>query len=380
MVAQKLLSASKKSRHGLKRLMMVCLDRTIQLTQRSCLLASQPSAFRNAILTSASHGDEASGLGFSRAYSISLCPQVIYTRSNLLPALVSSKVHAQLEFLAVGNSWIFSNDPNGDIGADRLGELRRIPGGREDIFSDKSIDLRSSRSLMKFLKVAADAEAHDNVFKEWGSKPLPEYLSSLFSIPPALQAPLLALTQSPDPPTQTLTSDALPRIHRHLTSIGLFGPGFASVLPKWGGLAEIAQVACRAGAVGGGVYVLDKGIKNVKENDTPLHEDQEVLNAEEPSRLTVELQGGEQVKAYWLVGSSEDLPDSQEPPSTQLETSQSSHSITIFSSLLSPLFHLPAEGAPSPAAAVVVFPSGSLSLDIPDAAVEIPRLPDSPLK
>ena len=41
----------------------------------------------------------------------------------------------------------------------------------------------------------------------------------------------------------------------------MFDPGFGSVISKWSGLVEIAQVACRAGAVGGGVYVLNKGFE-----------------------------------------------------------------------------------------------------------------------
>jgi len=323
-------------------------------------------------LTKASGNDGTLGLGFSRAYSISFCPQLIYTRSNLLPALVSSKVHAQLEFLAVGSWWIFSNDAGGSLAEGQLEKLRRIPGGREDIFSDKSIDLRSSRSLMKFLKIAADAEMHDTILAEWGSRSISEYLASQFSISPTLQAPLLALTSSPNTPAMTLTSYALPRIHRHLTSIGLFGPGFGSVLPKWGGLSEIAQVACRAGAVGGGVYVLNKGTESVEERDTNPRLDEDGPKAEEQGPLKIKLQGGEELNAHWLVGSSEDIPHHAKPPPTPLEPSQTSHSITIVSLPLSSLFHLPAEGAPPPAATVVVFPSGSLFLDNPIAAADIP--------
>lgn len=329
-------------------------------------------------MTRASGDDEASSLSFSRAYSISLSPQLIYTRSNLLPALVSSKVHAQLEFLAVGSWWIYSSKADGD-GESPSGELRRIPGGREDVFSDKSIDLRSSRALMKFLKIAANTESHEAILEEWGSKPFPEYLTFQYNIPVASQDPLLALTSSTDPPAKTLTSFALPRIHRHLTSIGLFGPGFGSVLPKWGGLAEIAQVGCRAGAVGGGVYVLNKGVESFEEKstastaeeDTPKH-DEEAPKGEEEAPLKVSLQGGEELNTHWLVGSSEDLPKPSECASAELDTLEISHSISIVSSPLSSLFHLSAEGAPPPAATVVVFPSGLIPLDSSTIAGEIP--------
>lgn len=321
--------------------------------------------------------DSATVLGFSRAYSISLSPQLIYTRSNLLPALVSSKVHSQLEFLAVGSWWIYNKTSNsGELEDDSAqgattGALSRIPGGREDIFSDKSIDLRSSRSLMKFLKLAADAQNHPSIIETWGSKPFPEYLTSEFKIPESFQAPLLALTSSPQPPKQTTTTFALPRIHQHLTSIGLFGPGFGAVLPKWGGLSEVAQVGCRAGAVGGGVYVLNKGIKEIESNQRANEQDKldETEDSQPPTKLRLE--GGEEVKARFIVGSNEDLPQ-HERKGTGFDTTEVSHSISIISSALSALFYLGAEGAPPPAATVVVFPTGSLCVDDVLPAEDVP--------
>ncbi|KAL8823134.1 MAG: hypothetical protein Q9191_006142 [Dirinaria sp. TL-2023a] len=340
--------------------------------------ASQVSTFRNAILTKSDEEDGQASLGSSRAYSISLSPQLIFTRSNLLPALVSSRVHAQLEFLAVGSWWVFNHEPSGSgetktpLGATPSGEFRRIPGGREDVFSDKSLDLRAIRPLMKFLKLAADAEAHHSILEDWASKPFSECLKFHFNMPLVLHAPLLALTSSQTPPSDTLTSYALPRIHRYLTSIGLFGPGFGLVLPKWGCLSEIAQVGCRASAVGGGVYVLKNGVETLRETAYPISEagndPKAVVEAVPP--LTIRLQGGEELKAHWLVGSVEDLP--QSVAVRECEEVQISHSITIVSSPLSPLFHLAAEGAPTPAATVVVFPSGSLATDGSVSAAEMP--------
>ena len=318
-------------------------------------------------------GDEAATkLGFSRAYSLSLSPQLIYTRSNLLPALVSSKVYRQLEFLAVGNWWIYSDHEAAEEGqtessAPSRGRLRRIPGGREDVFADKGIDLRSTRSLMKFLKFAADPEAHESIIEEWGSKPFPEFLESHLSIPPRLQAPLLALTLSPNPPAETLTSYALPHIHRHLTSIGMFGPGFGSVIPKWGGLAEVAQVACRAGAVGGGVYVLKRGFAKPDNTDLQISSLDPLSLNQGTGLSTVSLQGGEDVKSHWIVGSLWDLPSRvHPPPDDQVHPSYVARSVTIVSGSLSRLFPLPAEGAPPPAGAVVFFPSGTLELESED--------------
>ncbi|KAL8750003.1 MAG: hypothetical protein Q9184_006586 [Pyrenodesmia sp. 2 TL-2023] len=323
---------------------------------------------------------DAPRLGFSRAYSICLAPEIIYTRSNLIPALVSSKVYRQLEFLAVGSWWIYSKEDNtqdevnnaqtGPVHDKQRGMLRKIPGGREDVFQDKSIGLRSTRSLMKFLRLAADPEAYPTVLPEWGDKPFSEYLTSQYKIDPKLQAPLLALSLSPNLPSQTTVAYAFPRIHRHLTSIGLFGPGFAAVLPKWGGLAEIAQVACRAGAVGGGVYVLNKGIESI---DPPA---QASSTTEDPEILFsgIQLQGGDVVKARWVVGTPATLQTDNDPQS-QSSTIKVHHFTAIVSSPLTALFPPPAEGSPPPAVVVVVLPSGSLNLPPSPGSQPVPEVP-----
>ncbi len=220
---------------------------------------------------------------------------------------------------------------------------------------------------MKFLKLAADPEAHESISEQWGSKPFPEFLEGQLSIPPRLQAPLLALTLSSHPPAETLTSYALPHIHRHLTSIGIFGPGFGSVIPKWGGLAEIAQVACRAGAVGGGVYVLKRGFAR-HASTYEQTSSQDFISLDQGTSLsTVRLQGGENVKSHWIVGSLWDLPSrAHPPPDDQNHSSYLARSITIVFGSLSQLFPLPAEGAPPPAGAVVFFSSGTLELESED--------------
>lgn len=319
------------------------------------ITGSKPSPFANVKLSISDGASGEAKLGFSRAYSISLSPQFIYTRSNLLPALVSSKAYRQLEFLAVGSWWIC------DESSTRIGEsenstaspseipqarLSRIPGGREDVFQDKSIDLRSTRSLMKFLKLASDAEGYAHVLERSGQTPFPSFLASEFNLPERLQLPLLALTSSLNSPGETLTSYALPRIHRHLSSIGLFGLGFGSVIPKWGGLAEVAQVSCRAGAVGGGVYVLKKGVDAIS-----------LTNGSSPQQeypLEVRLDGTEEVRTHWVVGTQHELPLRRQGTSSA-PFARVSCSVTIVSSALSTLFPVLVEGAPTPAGAIVVF-------------------------
>ena len=294
-----------------------------------------------------------------------------------MPALVSSKVYRQLEFLAVGSWFCYGDEGRAKGDGKQSAEsdshsiphgLRRIPGGREDVFTDKSIDLRSARSVMKFLKQAGDPETLPTIISEWGSNPFPQYLSSNFKIPVKLQEPLLALTLSPFAPSDTTTSFALPRIHRHLTSIGMFGPGFGSVISKWGGLSEVAQVGCRAGAVGGGVYVLKRGIREVAEvNATSTNQE---------GFLEIELDDDSSIHTRFLSGTLHDVPALSSSAGTQQAEADRlvDRSITIVSSSLDSLFPAPVEGAPPPACAIIVFPVDSLGTASSTSGIEAPSL------
>jgi RAB protein geranylgeranyltransferase component A len=275
---------------------------------------------------------EAEKLSFSRAYTLTLSPQIIYTKSKLLAQLVSSKVYRQLEFQAVGNWWIYDTPS---------AALKRLPNGREDIFEDKSIDNRAKRSLMKFLKFVVDYENQLETWEAHADSGLSGFLASQFQFPPHLQAVIVALTLSFESPEETTVQWALPRIARHLTSIGVFGPGFGAVVPKWGGGAEIAQVACRAGAVGGGVYVLGTGIKDISTSGDGIE---------------AALSNGETVSTkYFSLDSASNITTSTPKVVSKI--------IAVVSTPLDFLFESSVEGAPLAAVAVVVFPPGTLSDD-----------------
>ncbi|KAL8809515.1 MAG: hypothetical protein Q9200_003349 [Gallowayella weberi] len=319
--------------------------------------------------------------GFSRAYSITLSPHLIYARSNLVPALVSSKVYRQLEFLAVGTWWI-CDVKESDLDRATVEEansakqaekkvLRRVPGSREDAFANRSISLRDTRSLMKVLRGTADPEIYPTMIGEAGHQSFQDFLESQYMIDPKLQAPLQALTLSPDPPAKTSVAFAVPRLHRHITSIGIFGPGFGAVVPKWGGLAEIAQVACRAGAVGGGVYVLKQGIDSISQ--AHLIENHSTSEGADQPLSNIKLQGGNEVKARWIIGTKSTLhsiSDWDPPESTMIR--EITHLTAIVSSPLTTLFTPPAEGSPPPASVVVVLPPNLLELPKSLDPAEVP--------
>ncbi len=123
-------------------------------------------SFSNARITTSAQDvsqNDSVKLGPSRSYTLSLAPQLLYAQSALLPVLVTSRVHTQLEFQAVGSWWIYqhadSAKADDSVGQDRKGAgsnqadmLKKIPSGREDVFSDNTISTRDKRALMKFLR------------------------------------------------------------------------------------------------------------------------------------------------------------------------------------------------------------------------------------
>jgi RAB protein geranylgeranyltransferase component A len=279
-------------------------------------------------------------LSSSRAYTLALGPQLMYSRSKLIAQLVSSKVYKQLEFQAVGNWWVYSQGGPSKT----AGKLERLPNGREDVFSDSGIDLREKRSLMKFLKFVVEYENQTELWEPHAESPLHEFLRDSFGLTPLLTTRVIALTLSLDLLPKIRVGYALPRIARHLTSIGVFGPGFGAVIPKWGGASEITQVACRAGAVGGGVYMLGIGVKH--------------LAATTDSNLTLTLANGEVIRTKAFVRSRDDSLERN-----AITQPLVSKMISIIASDFAPLFTATVEGAPPSAVSVVAFPPFNIDVD-----------------
>lgn len=244
---------------------------------------------------------------------------------------MSSRAYRQVEFLAVGSFFVFDAEAS-----EPSSKLARIPSSREDVFASQAIPVKSKRSLMKFLKfvIDYDSEEQKTVWQGQEQKLLSEFLASEFKLGEDLQKYILALTLTLD--GCVTVADGLATINRHLTSMGLFGPGFCAVYPKWGGSSEVAQVACRAGAVGGGIYMLDTKSK--------------VSNSSDGHEISLELSNGISVRTTKLVTSQQDaLPGAQ--TITRL--------IAVVNSPLKSLFEIVVEGAPTPVVAVVAFPGST---------------------
>lgn len=285
----------------------------------------------------------------SRSYNIALAPQFIHAKSELVSQLVSSKAFRQIEFLAVGSFFILQQ-PSPDS---TTPSLTRIPSTREDVFSNTAIPARAKRSLMKFLKFVLDfdTEANTELWKPHATGLLSDFLASQFKLDANLQAYVVALTLSAD--GRISVEDGLKAIHRHMTSMGVFGAGFAALYPKWGGLSEIAQVGCRALAVGGAVYMLGTRIKDVLGLTSQDETD--------PTKLEIALDNDVTVRSRKLVQAS----------GGRATDSRCLRRLTaVVDSKLSNLFETVVEGAPPPAVAVVAFPQGSISVQ--DATFDYP--------
>ncbi|KAF5865314.1 Rab proteins geranylgeranyltransferase componentA [Aspergillus alliaceus] len=286
----------------------------------------------------------------TRSYTLTLSPHLIYSRSQLLPTLVSSKVYRQLEFQAVGSWWIHKPQPGstGGSGTASSAALYRVPSSREDVFADDIISVKSKRTLMRFLRhISKPQQESDSEPEEENlAMSLSEYLTAKFQVPAELHDPLLSLSLSPASPEQTPAEYAVPRIKRHLASIGVFGPGFGSLLAKWGGGSELSQVGCRALAVGGGVYMLNSGVQSINCNGVEDSQD---------ARVQLHLSNDETIKTKFVVGSNWDLPGQGCPLCDKV-----ARSINVVSASLESLFPVTAEGGPIPVGAVVVFPGSSL--------------------
>lgn len=276
-------------------------------------------------------------LGPSRAYTIAFKPQIVYAKSRFLPTLVSSQIHSQLDFQAVGSFWVYSG-----------GRLQKIPSNREDVFADDTISVRDKRRLMGLLRYVL--EEQDESAAVPSSDTLDARLKDQFKLPDSLRPPVQALTLSTDTLSNIQFDGAMSRLKLHLASMGYFGPGLAAVMAKYGGNAEIAQVACRAGAVGGFVYLLGHGIDTF---EVP------VADAE---LMSIKLTDGTSVKAKHVVGATDDLPSgvADMPSTSNADTDlKVLYQISIISGSLRHLFASTSENGPVPAVTIVLVADGS---------------------
>lgn len=218
--------------------------------------------------------------------------------------------------------------------------------------------MKDKRGLMKFLRYVLQDEGEPTTASEEDSQlSLEEALQTRFKVPESLRIPLVALALSPVAANAISFDKAVGRIRRHMRSMGYFGQGFGAVIAKYGGNSEISQVACRAGAVGGGVYLLGHELKSLA--DTESVSSAAKNSDDEPSLVESTLSDGTQIRSRYIVGNVDDIPTLQSSVLGQTKSRRTWRSINIVANPLRSLFPPTSDGGPTPAVAIVLVDEGA---------------------
>ncbi|ODQ64147.1 FAD/NAD(P)-binding domain-containing protein [Nadsonia fulvescens var. elongata DSM 6958] len=268
----------------------------------------------------------------SRHYLIDLTPKIIFAKSDLLALLLKSRVSTYLEFKALGTFHTFENDC-----------FEKVPGTKEDIFTDQSLSLLTKRALMKFMKFVIDWEPQYSLWGPYRKRPIRDFLREAFKLPEA-QIVEIGHTIGLCSTLQVPTMVGLARIKRYLASLEVYG-NFPVLYSMYGSAGEISQGFCRSAAVAGATYKLQCGLSSLsasKQSDN----DNDVISAT--------LTDGTQVKiTEKIVASPTNLPATV--GTTSAPTQPISRLVAIVGKSCEEWF------APQETAAIVVFPVDSLA-------------------
>ncbi|KAF3917977.1 hypothetical protein ABW21_db0201067 [Orbilia brochopaga] len=302
-------------------------------------------------------------LAESRSYTLNLAPGLLYTTSPILSLLVDTDLHESLEFLKVGGWFVYR------AGDDTQNGLMAVPSSREDIFNDSTLDPRTKRILVRALKSILGFENSITKAPPQPETSLQKYLESPpFSLPPQIIAAFTSLTLRHDLPNSIPFERAESDIRKHFGSLGRFGPGFASVIARYGSGSELVQVLCRAAAVtGNAIYVLENAVTDIQYNILrPSETTGPAAGAagSEESGIQLRLQSGDMIWTRRFVTAKSNLPT--EGPSSEGTESDFIGvsywmSIYIVSSPLKNLFET--ADPPTAAGAVVYMPAQELVKD-----------------
>lgn len=99
-----------------------------------------------------------------RRYALSLFPAVVPSRGKLIDVLIASNVSKYVSFRMLDSVSVWQaqgqdGEQNGE------GQVKRVPGSKEEVFKDKSVGLADKRRLMKFLMFAAGDFENDEILK-----------------------------------------------------------------------------------------------------------------------------------------------------------------------------------------------------------------------
>lgn len=216
-------------------------------------------------------------LSHKRDYNIELNPRLLYAASDIVQTLRDVSVNDYVDFKPLNAFYLFKD-----------GVLTRVPGSKEDIFTDKEMPLIKKRRLMNFLKSclpSVDGTAERQLTEQESRQSISQYLSDAFRLDEDISAGIvfpLGQAFDADEPVGRI----LPVIKLHLQSLGIFG-AFPVIVPMYGGASELSQAFCRKAAVKGCTHVLGQGVDGAIQ-----------------AGKTIQLQGGHRLRVDHVVAKS----------------------------------------------------------------------------
>lgn len=186
----------------------------------------------------------------SRQYSLSLAPALLPATGPLISSIIASGVARYGGFKLLERAAVYTS-----------GQIRSVPGSKEDVFKSKVISLVDKRRLMRFLLFAA-GDFEDRMELE-GRIDLPfvQFLQDVFFLNPNLTEAIayalafctsasgilfrISLKQETHGGYPETTLPALKRTRQNLRSTGRYGPS-PFLIGHYGGLGELAQGFCRS--------------------------------------------------------------------------------------------------------------------------------------
>lgn len=160
---------------------------------------------------------------------------------------MNSRVNRYLEFKPITCFHTYEND-----------SFEKVPGSKEDIFTDQALSLLTKRSLMRFMKFVLEYKDSPEIWQPYQSVPIAEFLTEKFKLEPQQANELIysiGLCVSADTPT----IDALARMHRYVVSLGVYG-SFPALYVMYGSAGELVQAFSRSAAVAGATFKLNTSI------------------------------------------------------------------------------------------------------------------------
>lgn len=183
----------------------------------------------------------------NRSYLVDLSPKLMFAKSDILALLIKSRVSQYLEFKQLGCFHTYEND-----------SFEKVPGSKEDIFTDQTLSLLTKRSLMRFMKFVLEWEHQHDVWGSYAHRSVVDFLQEKFKLEVQQINELvysIGLCMHPDTPTPR----GLSRIKRYLVSLDVYG-NFPALFSMYGSAGELAQGFCRSAAVAGATYKLNTAV------------------------------------------------------------------------------------------------------------------------